>query len=526
VGKRRELVAVLGVSLVLMVCTLVPYLVAQRSAGEAGVFSGFLINPIDGFSYLSKMRQGAEGSWLFRLPYASEPGPGVFLFVYFLFLGHVADWTGTPLLTVYHAARLVGAAAMFGMGYLFFRRVMPGRGVRWAAFLLAFLGSGLGWLALLLGVLTPDLSVPEAIPFLSAYANAHFALACAVLLAGVLAVAGFEESTSGTGGHVAIALLCGAVLGIVQPFAILTLLAALGTWLVWDWWKEGRSWGGAAWNALRPRLLPLLGLATGAAPWLAYGLWVSRTDPALAGWMTQNLTPSPPLLVFAAGYGIVLVLAAVGTVAARPWSTSLGRLLLAWAVTNACLLYAPFGLQRRLALGLFFPLAALAAYGLQGLVRGRARLSVLVALAVTLSIPSNLVVVATGLWGVSRQEPTLVLSVAEVQAYEWVGRNLPAGALVLAAPETGNRLPAYADVRVLYGHPFETPNAEAQRALIVRLYAWQATPEEAFGLLDELGLDYVFLGAWERQIGEPGWLGGLETVYDSGGVCIYQVSDS
>jgi hypothetical protein len=136
------------------------------------------------------------------------------------------------------------------------------------------------------------------------------------------------------------------------------------------------------------------------------------------------------------------------------------------------------------------------------------------------------VVVATGLWGVSRQEPTLVLSVAEVQAYEWVGRNLPAGALVLAAPETGNRLPAYADVRVLYGHPFETPNAEAQRALIVRLYAWQATPEEAFGLLDELGLDYVFLGAWECQIGEPGWLGGLETVYDSGGVRIYQVSDS
>jgi len=525
VSKRAETAAVLGVSLVLLVCTLVPYLVAERSVGEAGIFSGFLINPIDGFSYLSKMRQGAEGSWLFRLPYASEPGSGVFLFVYLLFLGHVAAWTGAPLLTVYHAARLVGAAAMFGTGYLFFRRVMPGSGVRWAAFLLAFLGSGLGWLAFPLGLLTPDLWVPEAIPFLTAYANAHFALACAALLAGVLAVAGFGETTSRTGLRVAIAFLCGVVLGIVQPFAILTLLAGLGAWLLGEWGKEGRPGGGAAWAAFQPRLLPLLGLVTGATPWLAHGFSVSRTEPALAGWMTQNLTPSPPPLVFAAGYGIVLVLAVVGIAAVRPWSTSLGRLLLAWLVTNAILLYAPFGLQRRLALGLFFPLAALAAHGLQRLTQGRTRLGMAVTLAVLLSIPSNVVVVATGLWGVSRHEPTLVLPTAEVRAYEWAGRSLPPGALVLAAPETGNRLPAYADVRVLYGHPFETPNAEAQRALVVQLYAWQGSLEEAVGLARELGIDYVFLGDWERQIGEPGWLEGLVTVYDAGGVRIYQVSD-
>jgi len=72
-------------SLAAVILAGLPYLLAWRWAPEGTRFAGFLLNPIDGFSYLAKMRQGADGGWLFRLPYASDPGDGVLLFIYLSF---------------------------------------------------------------------------------------------------------------------------------------------------------------------------------------------------------------------------------------------------------------------------------------------------------------------------------------------------------------------------------------------------------------------------------------------------------
>jgi hypothetical protein len=67
--------------------TLLPYLWANAAAGSGHVFAGFLLNPLDGATYLAKMRQGWEGNWLFTLPFTADPGPGSFLFTYYLLLG-------------------------------------------------------------------------------------------------------------------------------------------------------------------------------------------------------------------------------------------------------------------------------------------------------------------------------------------------------------------------------------------------------------------------------------------------------
>jgi len=66
-----------------------PYLAAQRAAGSEFVFGGFLLNPVDGYSYLAKMLQGFQGSWRFHLPYAADPGQGAYIFGFYLFLGHL-----------------------------------------------------------------------------------------------------------------------------------------------------------------------------------------------------------------------------------------------------------------------------------------------------------------------------------------------------------------------------------------------------------------------------------------------------
>lgn len=94
--------------------------------------------------------------------------------------------------------------------------------------------------------------------------------------------------------------------------------------------------------------------------------------------------------------------------------------------------------------------------------------------------------------------------------------------LVLAAPLTGNRLPAFAQVRVLYGHPFETPNAENMRSLVVDLFTGGTQSLEPADLA-EFNIDYIFYGPHERALGEPAWLDGLEVDFESRGVTIFQI---
>jgi uncharacterized membrane protein len=195
-----------------------------------------------------------------------------------------------------------------------------------------------------------------------------------------------------------------------------------------------------------------------------------------------------------------------------------------WLVVNAFLLYAPIDLQRRLALGLFFPLAALAALGLQALGSG-ARLQRTAFLAVLiLSIPSNLIVIGAGLAGVARDEPSLVMTEGEAAAYSWAAANLPRGSLVLAGPTSGNRLPAFADLRVIYGHPFETPDAEANLDLVRRLFTGAVPRTEALQTLEDLGVSYAFYGPEEQALGSPSWLAGRDPVYRSAGTDIYRVT--
>ena len=134
------------------------------------------------------MYQGWAGDWKFHLTYtAAENSPGAgsgaYLFMFYLFLGHLARWLGLPLIVLFHMARLAGATAMIFSLAAFFQYIFAGQppAVRLATWLAA-LGSGLGWLVFLSGLLPSDFWVAEAYPFLSAYANPHFPLGLALLL--------------------------------------------------------------------------------------------------------------------------------------------------------------------------------------------------------------------------------------------------------------------------------------------------------------------------------------------------------
>jgi hypothetical protein len=494
VSSTRSLTVASLLALAVALLTLVPYALASRMTPAGHVFSGFLVNPVDGFSYLAKMRQGMQGSWLFQLPYAAEPGPPTLLFTFYITLGHLAAWLNASALTIFHASRVLAITIMGVLSYLFLRRALSESRWVWTAYALVMVGAGLGWFTGPLGLLASDLMIPESIPLAGGLVNPHFPLATGLVAAAVaLAI-----RPPAKGWSVALGTAIGAALSGILPFAAASTVVILVTWSAVEGWLALAN--GTLKKLVRtPRTILVAALAVGALPWIAYDFWLTRSHPILAAWNAQNQTPSPPLWAYLAGYGLVLVFAAVGGLQPSVRRRPAGRLLITWVVVNALLLYAPFNLQRRLTLGLFLPLAALAALGLRAIVTPRRRLRWLPTLVVLVSLPSNLLVAAAGISLAASGSAENTLTNGEVDGYRWAQDHLQGSPLVLAAPRTGNRLPAYADVRVLIGHPFETPDAARQQEHVESLYRdindpdWQA-------VLRRLGISYVVQGPYERLL--------------------------
>ena len=89
-----------------------------------------------------------------------------------------------PLIVVFHLARLIGGFALLWMIYQLIARVTDAIDLRRRAWWIVALSSGVGWLAALLGHGdSSDMTIPESNTFYSLIANAHFALAAAIMIA-------------------------------------------------------------------------------------------------------------------------------------------------------------------------------------------------------------------------------------------------------------------------------------------------------------------------------------------------------
>src|SRR5690606_26314060 len=278
-------------SIALLVLITIPFVWAYGVGGSEARFMGVLVNPIDGASYQAKMRLGVEGSWLFYLPYTPELHDGVFLFTFYLAMGHLARALSLPVITVFHAVRLVGAMLMFFAIYRFVSDWTSSVEQRRLAWSLAVLGAGLGWLAIVFGISSPDLlAIPEAFPLQAAYANAHFpwAIAAGMLVAHVLVVKCAAEDDAVPALDIETVGLAAATVFLVttSPFMLLPIGLGFGAMLAWLIWRR--------------RELPRRELAWGSVvlvfglPFAAYSLWImTRGNPAINAWMEQNVTPSP-----------------------------------------------------------------------------------------------------------------------------------------------------------------------------------------------------------------------------------------
>jgi hypothetical protein len=516
---RRLPASILFLSLGLALLTLVPYLWANAAAGPGHVFAGFLLNPLDGATYLAKMRQGWEGNWLFTLPFTADPGPASFLFIYYLLLGHLARMLHLPLLVAFNAARVLAGFILLMTVWRFAEAISTNPRTRYLCWWTVAIGSGLGWLAALAGAFTADLWVAEFVPLLSIFSSAHFPLALALLL-GIAIHIGLPPQPMTVKRGVVLWLMATA-LAILQPFALIPLAIAAGLWAAWARWRQSRFPDGS--------LVSLALLAAAASPWLAYDLFLTRTHPQLASWAAQNLTPTPPVWDVALSAGLVGMLALVATlrfILRRPIAETAvpahQPFLIAWAVVNGVLLYAPLALQRRLMMGWFFPLTALAVPLLAQWIWKASHPWTRIVAAFALLIPSHLMLMVALAGGVLRHEPVLYLTRDEAAGLAFIAHTGTSHPLVVTSPEMSMFLPGWSGARVIYGHPMETPwAAEAERSLIAFFTSSSAEEQQAF--LKRNKVDYVLFGPRERALGGALRLP-LSEVFASGDVTIFSAA--
>ena len=523
---RGEWRWVLLVTLAVLVAGSLPYLVAWGVTPEDAHFTGLVFNPQDGNSYIAKMRQGMAGSWLFRLPYTPEPHDGAPVYLFYLFWGHVARWMDLGVIVVYHSVRVASGAAMLLSSYALASLLSEDVGERRIMFALAALGSGLGWLAGFLGLMTSDLWVPEAFPVYALLTNAHFPLAIGLMMGivscGQRIVSCGQRDADGDRRVWAWGLgmaLAAVVLGVIQPFGLVTVFGGLGVMLAARS-VRGRSipWRATAWVA---------GAGLVAVAYPVYMQRALQADPVLAVWSAQNVTASPPLWDWALSYGLMSVLAVPGIAFAVRRGSAGDWLLLGWLSVTLAGMYMPLPLQRRLGLGLGVPMGLLAGIGWWRTLRPRVPVRsrrLIQGLTVVFCAMTPIFLVLIALVGALAGEPWFYLSDGEWAALEWLRAEGDADAVVLCAPQMGLFVPAWAGQPVVYGHPFETVNAERRKEQVEAYWAGEMSAAEQELFLRENGVGYVLVGPRELEIGD--WeLGGRDwdLAFEAQGVSAYRV---
>jgi hypothetical protein len=377
--------------------SLLPYLLAYVWTPPGHHFAGFFFIADDATTYLAKMRQGADGSWLWNDPYTSEPHGGVFLFSFYLLFGHLAALLHLPLIAAYHLARISGAIALVIAADQLCRRVLPEH--RRLGLVLVILGSGAGFLAQALGnpsllgsrVEALDLHLPEISGWYSILAIPHFAWATALIIAALLGLLRVAEAPAWR--PVALTSAAMVALTAIHPQMIPVLgviwIAYQGVLVIWGDRPSIRS--------LAAQAVPFLA----TLPLLAYNAWILFRDPTIAEWAHQWRHQAPGPVSLAVSLGLPLLAAILGTVIAWRRRDRGLALLLVWPPLVIALLYLPnlANIQRRLLDALYVPIGILAAVGIRALTSRlrRARARRIEAILVTACCISSALVLAIAL---------------------------------------------------------------------------------------------------------------------------------
>ena len=511
---------------VVAIISLLPYLLAYLWTPPGHHFAGFFFIADDATTYLAKMRQGADGFWLWNDPYTSEPHGGVFIFSFYLLFGHLAALLHLPLIAAYHLARISGAIAVVLAADQLCRRLLPTE-LRRLALVLVILGSGAGFMVQALGnpslfgtrVEALDLHLPEISGWYSIIAIPHFAWATALIIAALLGLLRISEGPAWRPMVFTSAALVALTAIHPQMIPVLGLI-----WVAYQGVLVG--WGARpSIRSVAAQALPFVA----TVPLLTYNAWILFRDPTIAEWARQWRHQAPGPVSLAISLGLPLLAAILGIVIAWRRRDRGLALLLVWPPLVLALLYLPnlANIQRRLLDALYVPIGILAAVGIQALTSRlrRARARRIEAVLVTVCCLSSAIVLAIALRFASGAFTDAYVSADAWHAMQWLSAHHQPGDRALASPGAGQLLPAWSGVPVYVGHYSETLDY-FQKIRNVDAVLKPGEPEATIrAFLHDNGVTLLYWGPDEALTGyQPSDQPFLRPVHQDGTVTVYRVS--
>jgi hypothetical protein len=539
--ERREIWQVIGISILVLAISSVPYVLGYLTAGPGLEFGGFLIDLDDSYSYLAKMQQGVWDGWTYRIPFTPEEHPGAYLYTFYLGLGKLSSLLGLSVIQTYHLARLGCGLSLLVTAYVFVSMFFDHRDRRLVAYLLISLSSGLGWLILLVGgpstlsgVAPIDFWWIEAYTFLAILTFPHFAAALTLLLLFFTLALRYLESF-----HLPALVLsipAFVALCIVHPYNAFLVDGVLAAYWVLLLLKRKR--------VPRREALAIAIWAITPIPLLAYYYLALSSDPVFQSWAAQTFLPSPGVPYLILGYGLVFLMAIGGLAHVIRKRDERSTLLVAWVTSIVVLTYLPLSFQRKMIEGLHIPLCILATIGLfeyvlptaldsswlnrfahwRGYNRQGLRRLLLYSIIIA-TFPSNLYLLAETSSAVLLNNPVLYYASEEVEAIDWLKENTQRADTLLASYKIGTLVPARAGNTVFMGHIIETVQVERKKELAERFFQAGTSDDFRRRLLKEYEIAYVFHGPRERQLGEfdPSEASYLTPAYSDSSVAVYRV---
>ncbi len=448
-------------------------------------FSGFLFNPEDNLSYLAKMWQGYEGEWCYRLIYTARPVSCQPVFMYYLFLGHLARLLDIPFLSIYHIARIFHGISLFIVLVLGIRRIIDNEGLQILGLFLALFSAGIGWIYLPLWLpnLPPDFNLADTFIYLSAINAPHFLLSHTI---NILLLSFLDTLLQRWYGKFIVVILY-LVNTFVLPFSSILLLSSWLLKIAFD-----RRWRDFVYFI--PSLLSLI-----------YPIILKirlSNDIFWRAWQQQNVTLSPPIWSLFLALSPFLPLSIYGFIHQKQSFPPPIKLMYIYCVVSFFLGYFPTPVQRRFFLTLHPVVVFLAVFSLEQ-VQNRYRCirvaRYIKSMLLTLSLPViPFTLIGYFILFINRPD-VFFLTRGEVESYQWIQTHLPKNAVFISSPSTGLRLAAFTGRRVIIGHHMETPYFQYQRELIFQFLC--KGRKELIASYYEFSEDvyaYIFMGPRER----------------------------
>jgi len=510
-----------------------PYLVAWLGTPENSVFSWALLNPDDMGVYVSAMRQGVQGKWLYHFTYSPEPWQPRLMLTVYLLMGKVTGLLTTPTALVLHLWRTLFAVLAVWALIFWCRTIFPERDrLQWTTWLLILFAGGFGWLAILVTPdatqFSPDLTSAEGSTLIALFNTPHFALGIGLQ---ALFFSFFSRALADNGHSKRWAILA-AITAVFNTLTYVYHLALIG--LVVGFYM--------LWIAIQQKAIPWRQWRLGAIvivpllPLLAYYLLGANGDPYWIQYtQVDHVIPPPPFWGLLIGLGGVGLLAVIG---GRQWWVEKRPLLVPiWAVVQIGLLYFP-GLHftGRFGLGLGIPIATLAAVGLEnGLLpylAKKAKNSRLKKLTPTpyattrrviliLLVPSTLMSILLFVQSPRWQEGfPYYLPVADVAAAEWLGGVVDETAVTLTYYPIGNYLPRVYDGNVFMGQLDYTTNLDEKVVLYEQFWA-EMTAKQQVQFLEKWGITHIMAGTYDAPYIEDSTVFAGDLIYNKDGIKIW-----